>query len=253
MNRGLLVLRGVLLFFFLMLGVTLYAQQVTSVSGDNTTLQHSPIKPMPQVNDSAKQKQVRESASKPVTSFEPELAVQAEVDKKDDKQTLIYLERTDIMSFDQERLPDIQLLKGKVVLRHDSAYLYCDSAYFNQVANSFTAYSNVKIDQGDTSFVYGDILYYDGNTRMAMLRNNVKMMNRDVILTTDSLNYDRSQNVGYYFNGGKITDGNNELVSRFGYYYPGHKTAVFNKDVQGSNPTMLLLSDTLRYNTDNKV
>ena len=58
--------------------------------------------------------------------------------------------------------------------------------------------------QGDTLFVYGDKLYYDGNTKLARLRKNVKMQNKDMTLYTDSLNYDRVNEIGYYFNGGKI-------------------------------------------------
>ena len=63
------------------------------------------------------------------------------------------------------------------------------------------AFSNVRIVQGDTLFVYGDFLYYDGNARVAKLRHNVKMVNRKTVLTTDSMNYDRNTNLVYYYTG----------------------------------------------------
>ena len=46
--------------------------------------------------------------------------------------------------------------------------------------------------QGDTLFLYGDRLYYDGLTQIAEMRCNVRMENRTTTLLTDSLNYDRS-------------------------------------------------------------
>ena len=45
-------------------------------------------------------------------------------------ETLIYLEHSDILLFDKNRLEDIQVLKGNVCFRHDDALMYCDSAYF---------------------------------------------------------------------------------------------------------------------------
>ena len=48
------------------------------------------------------------------------------------------------------------------------------------------------MEQGDTLFIYGDYLYYDGMTQIAQLRENVKMINRNTTLLTDSLNYDLS-------------------------------------------------------------
>ena len=80
----------------------------------------------------------------------------------------------------------------------------------------------MKIVQGDTLFVYGDFLFYDGNQKLARLRHNVKMENRKTVLTTDSLNYDRMKNIAYYFTGGTIRDQVNTLTSIWGQYmwYP---------------------------------
>ena len=230
------------------------AQSAVAPQGSSqTSLQHAPMKTRPEVNDSAKQRVVSSRANLESSALEPLSSEDKAMKHESSKKSMIYLEETDIMSFDQERLPDIQLLRGNVKMRHDSTYLYADSVYFNQKANDFIAFSNVRIEQGDTLFVYGDVLYYDGNSKMARLRDNVSMLNRDVILTTDSLNYDRILNVGYYFKGGKITDGENVLTSQSAYYYPGVQTAVFHKDVEGTNPSMVLNSDTLQYNTETKV
>ncbi|MBQ1651098.1 MAG: hypothetical protein II056_01610, partial [Paludibacteraceae bacterium] len=115
------------------------------------------------------------------------------------EKTMIYLEHSNTLNFDQDRLPDCQILIGDVQFRHDKALMYCDSAYFYSKSNTLNAYSNVRMVQGDSLFVYGDVLYYDGDTRLARLRNNVRMENGKATLYTDSLNYDRNAEVGYYF------------------------------------------------------
>lgn len=168
-------------------------------------------------------------------------------------QTKVYLEHANTLSFDQEQNPDAQFLNGDVVFRHDSSYMYCDSAYFYELTNSLEAFSNVRMEQGDTLFVYGDYLFYDGNTQVANLRNNVRMVNNNVTLFTDSLNYDRFADVGYYFEGGVIVDEENELSSFYGQYSPNTKLAVFNDSVKLDNPQFILYSDTLHYQTDTKI
>ncbi len=173
--------------------------------------------------------------------------------KKEPQKTKVYLLHSDILRFNKEQNPDAQILVGNVRFRHDSAYMDCDSAYFYEARNSFEAFGNIKMQQGDTLFIYGDRLYYDGNSQIAMLRENVKMQNRNTILTTDSLNYDRVFNLGYFFDGGTLTDEENILTSDWGEYSPATKNAVFNYDVKLVNPKFTLTSDTLRYNSQTKI
>lgn len=149
--------------------------------------------------------------------------------------------------------PDAQILVGNVAFRHDSVYMYCDSACFYEKTNSLEAFDNVKMVQGDTLFLYGDYLFYDGNTQIAQVRYNVRMENKNTTLLTDSLNYDRIYNLGYYFEGGTLMDEENVLTSEWGEYSPATKVSVFNYDVKLVNPQFTLTSDTLRYNTATKV
>lgn len=170
-----------------------------------------------------------------------------------DKKTKVYLIHSDELRFNKRDNPDAQILDGNVVFRHDSVYMYCDSAYFYEAKNSFEAFGNVKMNQGDTLFLYGDWLFYDGNTQIAQVRENVRMENRNTVLTTDSLNYDRIFNLGYFFEGGTLMDEENVLTSDWGEYSPATKFAVFNYNVKLVNPKFTLTSDTLRYNTVTKV
>ena len=149
--------------------------------------------------------------------------------------------------------PDAQILIGNVAFRHDSVYMYCDSACFYEKTNSLEAFDNVKMVQGDTLFLYGDYLFYDGNTQIAQVRYNVRMENKNTTLLTDSLNYDRIYNLGYYFDGGTLMDEENVLISEWGEYSPATKISVFNYDVKLVNPKFTLTSDTLRYSTATKI
>lgn len=171
----------------------------------------------------------------------------------EEKKSKVYLIHSDILRFDKDANPDAQIVEGSVVFRHDSVYMYCDSAYFFDKTNSLEAFGNVKMNQGDTLFLYGDYLFYDGNTQIAMVRENVRMENRNTTLLTDSLNYDRIYNLGYYFEGGTLMDEENVLTSDWGEYSPATKISVFNHDVKLVNPRFILTSDTLKYNTATKL
>ena len=172
--------------------------------------------------------------------------------KKQQPKSKVYLLHSDLLRKDS-RHPDAQVVVGNVVFRHDSVYMYCDSAYYYDQISSFEAFSNVKMNQGDTLFLYGDRLYYDGYTQIAEVRMNVRMENRNTTLLTDSLNYDRVYNLGYFFDGGTLMDEQNVLTSEWGQYSPATKQSVFNYNVKLENPQFTLTSDTLQYNTESKV
>ena len=189
----------------------------------------------------------------PPDSLKAADSLQVMTDTVPPKKTKVYLIHSNTLSFDKAVKPDAQILNGDVCFRHDSSYMYCDSAYFFEQTNSLEAFSNVRMEQGDTLFVYGDYLFYDGNTQVAYLRENVRMENGQVTLITDSLNYERIPNIGYYFEGGLIVDSLNQLSSFYGQYSPETKLAVFNDSVQVENPDFTLYSDTLHYDTESKV
>lgn len=178
---------------------------------------------------------------------------QQKADTSGKKKTRVDLLYADEAQADKQLRPDVQVLIGSVRLKHDSMYMFCDSALIYEKINSVEAFGNVRMEQGDTLFIYGDYLYYDGMSQLAMLRENVRMINRNTVLTTDSLNYDRLYNLGYYFEGGMLTDEDNVLTSEWGEYSPTTKLAVFNREVKLVNPQFVLTSDTLKYSTESKI
>lgn len=165
----------------------------------------------------------------------------------------VHMLHTDVTRFDEKINPDAWILVGDVRFRRDSMYMFCDSAHYYQKVNSFKAFGNVRMEQGDTLFLYGDYLDFDGNTNIARVRENVRLIDKNTVLTTDSLDFDRNVNLGYFFNYGTLTDEESTLESYYGQYNVDSKIAFFKKDVTLQHPDFKMTSDTLLYNTGNKV
>ncbi len=167
--------------------------------------------------------------------------------------TLIVVEHADNLIIEKDINPDMYKLDGNVIFRHEGTYMYCDSAYLYNNTNSLEAFSNVIIEQGDSLFMYGDYLHYEGNISLAKMLDNVRMENRDLTLYTDHFNYDRIADKAYYFDGGMLVDSVNELTSVYGQYDVQSRIATFQNIVELVNPQFLLESDTLIYDTVSKI
>ena len=175
------------------------------------------------------------------------------------QQDKVFLEYADELYTDEFLNKGHQVVRGNVKFRKGGMYMYCDSAYFYPETNSIDAFGNVKMEQGDTLFVFSDLLYYNGERQMARLRTNsrrkVRLINRDVTLTTDSLNYDLMTELGYFLDGGEIDDKKNRLSSIHGQYSPRTKDAEFNDDVllENNEDGYTLETNRLLYNTDTHI
>lgn len=165
----------------------------------------------------------------------------------------IFIEHVDLWRFDKEINPDAQILTGNVTFRHKDALMYCDSALLYEQQNRFEAYGSVRIEQGDSLFIFCNYLDYDGVTMLARLRELVRMEHGENTLYTDSLDYDRNIGIGYYFDYGSIVDTLNILSSVYGEYSTITKQAIFQDSVKLENPNFTLFSDTLHYDTESKL
>lgn len=167
----------------------------------------------------------------------------------------VFLERADELRADEGT--DYQIVVGDVEFRKADMYMYCDSAHFYDNQGSIRAFGNVRMEQGDTLFVYADELDYSGDTQLAVLYadpgKKVRLINRDVTLVTDIFNYDMGIDLGFYEVGGVLTDRNNRLDSRYGEYSPTTKDALFRENVHlnslSENDTLDIYTDDMLYNT----
>ncbi len=167
----------------------------------------------------------------------------------------VFLENADILSANEAISTDYQVLKGNVRFRRGDMYMFCDSAYFYAETSSLDAFGHVRMTQGDTLWVYSDVLHYYGDQGVAELRNNVRLENRSTTLLTDALDYEINSNVGYYFDGGTIVDNRNntELSSQYGRYELDTKQAEFSRNVHLVNDRYEMFTDLLDYNTQSHI
>lgn len=171
----------------------------------------------------------------------------------------VFLERADKLSLVDGQ--EYQLLTGNVMFRQGDMFMSCDSAHFYDQSNSLQAFGNVKMEQGDTLFVFADELDYDGTKELAVLYadadKKVRLINKDVTLETDVFEYDLSIELGYYNVGGVLFDSQNVLESLEGEYSPSTKDANFYTNVKltsiSDNDTLKIDSDTLSYNTETHI
>ena len=176
-------------------------------------------------------------------------------DNRKPSDSRVHLLHADRLYFNQRKHPTAQFLVGDVRFDHEGTLMFCDSALFYEATNSFDAYGHVRMRQGDTLSLVSDILYYDGLDQIARARHKVVLRHRGTTLYADSLDYDRLYDLGYFFEGGKLVDKDNELTSDWGEYSPATRDAVFNYNVRLVNPrppkeaSSVLISDTLYYNT----
>jgi lipopolysaccharide export system protein LptA len=143
---------------------------------------------------------------------------------------------------------------GNVVFVQNRTTIYCDSALFFRSANRVEAYGNVRITDGDSVTITAVRGEYDGNNRLAKLRQRVVFTKlKTATLYTDYLDFDRERNEARYFNGGKLVDSINVLTSRKGYYDLNNNMASFKRDVVVTNPDYTMTSDSLQYNSSTKI
>ncbi|HEY9561325.1 MAG TPA: OstA-like protein, partial [Anseongella sp.] len=169
--------------------------------------------------------------------------------KAQDTTTTIHILESDYLVVGGERKSWI--ING--VFQHENATMRCDSTFLDSEANTLEAYGNVFVRQDDTITVQADRLFYDGNTRLARLFDNITMSDGQAVLTTDFLTYDMNTREGTYNNGGQIVNQDDTLVSKRGYYFVGTKDAYFRENAVVNTPEAVILSDTLHYNTGTKV
>ena len=168
----------------------------------------------------------------------------------------VFLERADKLLMDEKVSTEYQVLIGNVQFRKGDMFMFCDSAHFYEASSSLNAFGNVRMEQGDTLFVYADELDYNGADELATFYgddiNPVRLINKDVELETYTFYYDIASNIGYYDNEGKITDAENQLTSGYGQYSPDTKDAEFREHVvlnDIEDKDFRMTTETLLYNT----
>ena len=148
----------------------------------------------------------------------------------------------------------VWILYRGVRATHEGMILEADSAHYDTKANSFTAFDNVAIQLSDTTFIYGDQLYYDGNGRVLDIwADTVVLIDGATQLLANHLTYERNGAVAYYTEWGYGNNADRNLYSRQGEYRSDLKQFYIYNNVWLSDSSSQLYTDTLLYNTETQV
>lgn len=141
------------------------------------------------------------------------------------------------------------LVTGDVVITQRGTRIKCDRAVWDRRSNSVDATGNVRIYRSDSNYpLRGDKLYFNGNTSIARLRENVYYKDEQVSFTTEKFDYNTRTEEGFYFDGGVVKDSINTLISDKGYIFENDDILV--KDsVKITTPDYLVLADSIKYNS----
>lgn len=150
------------------------------------------------------------------------------------------------------KVSEARLLYGNVQIEHDGALLFCDTAQYFDKDNLAKAYGHVQINQNDTLNVYGDTIFYYGNSKEAEVFGNVKLIDDNAILRSPSLVYKLDSNIAYYDKGGFMYDSEtgDTLISDRGVYYGKQSLMDFSGNVLYKSKDYTIVSDRMLYNSN---
>lgn len=134
-------------------------------------------------------------------------------------------------------------------LSADSGYIYEDEVK----RQFFEAYGNVVITQPSGTVIYADKLHYDAAAQLAILTNNVRMVDGPTVLTTNYLTYNMRSKYGTYSSGGRIISQTDTITSQNAYYFETSQDAYFRNKVVVRTPDVKIYTDTMRYNANDRV
>tara|TARA_Y100000589_G_scaffold331036_1_gene382907 strand:+ start:39492 stop:41030 length:1539 start_codon:yes stop_codon:yes gene_type:complete len=140
-------------------------------------------------------------------------------------------------------------LIGNVNFIYQNNLMYCDSAHYFEKNQIVRAYGKVHINKNDTLNFYCDSLFFDGKKGKSILWGNVRVIDNEYKLLTDTLKYDSKKTNAYYQNGGKVinTVTKETLTSKIGYFHPKSKNFFFSYNVLYKGKNSTIQTDTLQY------
>ena len=157
---------------------------------------------------------------------------------------------------DEENFPGANILERstseQVHLVHQGMDVWSDKAFFYKKENKFDAFGNVRINQGDSLILTCKTVNYDGNVKLAVAKQQVVLDNKEMLLKTDTLYFDRIKNIAYYPANGTVYDSLTTINSKRGTYISDNKKYKFEDKVVVNNPDFTLTSARMDFYTETK-
>tara|TARA_R110001592_G_scaffold363109_2_gene680492 strand:+ start:194137 stop:195720 length:1584 start_codon:yes stop_codon:yes gene_type:complete len=170
-------------------------------------------------------------------------------------QEVINILRTNESIYDQALYGKSTLLRGDVKIEYGGSILTSDEVLVKDQNAGFEATKNVNINQGDSLFLKGDKATYTSATKVAVVRNNVELEDKDLFLNGPQLNYNRALSEAYYIDRSRIRiKKNNDFIeSNFGHYYSLRHLLMFTDSVIYEAEDFTMSGNDLSYNTTNEL
>lgn len=165
-------------------------------------------------------------------------------------QKKITIKKSDYSYADEDKHPGATVLIGNVIMEHEGAVLTCQKAFYYKKKNFFKALGKVVINQGDTVYQFSDYADYDANEKFAKSWGNVRVKDPKMVLTTDTLYFNRAEQKLFYRDYGTIKDETNTLNSKNGFYFLENKKFTATSKVDITNPENHITSNHLDYYTN---
>ncbi|MEC4117067.1 OstA-like protein [Myroides phaeus] len=143
-----------------------------------------------------------------------------------DKKKII-IHHADYSDINQQVLPDAVILTGNISAEHDGLNMTCNKAYYFEKENYLKLFGNVHIVQGDTLTMNSKYAEYNGANGFAYAQGDVLLTSPDSTMETDTLKYDRFQNLVFYDSHAVINNKGNILESQRGKYFTEEKKFQF--------------------------
>ena len=169
------------------------------------------------------------------------------------QKTVITIKQADNLRGFQENGIAMNDLTGNVILIHDSTTFYCDYAKLDKTNNMFRATGNIRAIMKDSVELFGKRIVYNGETKILEVFEDVELVDDTMTLTTDYLIYNKLTKVGIYTTGGKIIDGEMELISKIGRLYTEIDEYYFEDSVVVTKEDFVIETDTLTYNSKTEI
>src|SRR5690606_5694624 len=99
----------------------------------------------------------------------------------------------------------------------------------------------------DSIRMNSDYVEYNGETKIALAKDNVVLRNNNMTLSTEELEFNRETQQAYYENFGTVKDSANTLTSIKGRYYMDVDKYEFKTDVKITHPDHTVSSARIDY------
>ena len=168
----------------------------------------------------------------------------------------IEIRKAGSFQLDEAQFPGANILKRsateQVHLFHEGMNVWSDKAFFYKKENRFNAIGNVTIQQGDSLILTSKTVDYDGKIKLAVAKENVVLDNKEMLLKTDTLYFDRIADKAFYPANGTVYDSLTTITSKKGTYIAENKKYQFENQVIITHPDFKITSARLDFYTLNK-